>query len=417
MSEIRNAHGIIDIIKSIASNHESGRLEISSSGTRGALLFNDGKLVDARLGSLKGFQAINAAVALRDVQLSFVHSAFTPHSGSIAPSERVVLSHFFGIEAAEMDQSHSNEPEVDWTMTPEQVVPLAAIDVMQQDDLQDTPTIEARPVVAPVWEEPPAEAADIIGETNGPSEQQLPVNDNLITHAPRFPLQRARVALYLVLILAFTAAIAVALLSKLKQAPQVASAATSVESKSEQPVPESSIAEAKQEPVSHSKPPVKQVTSKSPSVSQQQSKPVRSSSPLPAVSAEPRDKFEQRDVNAHNLAGEWKVINTVEKTAYKPYDTMEVGFRLRIKQTGKDFTATGEKFSENGRNLPAKSRTPIKVSGSIDGDKIVATFIEDGLMRRSNGRFVWRLQSGGLTGTFVSTAANSSGKSAATKQP
>jgi hypothetical protein len=97
---------------------------------------------------------------------------------------------------------------------------------------------------------------------------------------------------------------------------------------------------------------------------------------------------------------------------------MEVGFRLRIKQTGKDFTATGVKFSENGRNLPQNSRTPIQVTGSIDGDKIVATFVEDGLMRRTNGRFVWKLQNGGgLTGTFASTAANSRGKSAATKQP
>lgn len=416
MPEIKNAHEILDLIKRIASNRESGRLEISASGTHGALLFNDGKLVDARLGSLKGFQAVNAAVSLRDVQFSFVHSAFTPPSGSIAPNERVVLSHFFGIEAAEMEEPHSDlEPEVDWAMTPEQVVPLAEVDEVQQEDLQDTPTVEARPVVASVREEAPAEAMEIAG----PPERQLPVNDNLITHAHKF--QRARVALYLTLILALTAAIAVALLSKLNKRPQVASAATSVESKS-QPVPESSIAQVKEEPASHLEHRVKQRTSKSPSVSQQpvsqqQSTPARSGSLSTAVSAKPREKSEQRDVNAHNLAGEWKVINTVEKTAYKPYDAMEVGFRLRIKQTGKDFTATGEKFSENGRNLPAKSRTPIQLTGSIDGDEIVATFVEDGLMRRSNGRFVWRLQSGGLTGTFVSTAANSSGKSAATKQP
>ncbi len=74
-------------------------------------------------------------------------------------------------------------------------------------------------------------------------------------------------------------------------------------------------------------------------------------------------------MNAHDLAGEWKVINTVHKTGYKSFDKMQVGFRLRIKQTGKDFTATGEKFFENGRNLPQNSRTPIRVVGSIDGDR------------------------------------------------
>lgn len=406
MSEITNAHGILDIIKSIASNRESGRLEISSFGTNGTLLFTDGKLVDAQLGSLKGFQAVNAAVSLRDVQFSFVHATYPPHSGAIGPNERVVLSRFFGIEAAEMDRSHTDpNREVDWNMMPEQVVPLAEVEDMPQDDLQDTPTIEARPVVAPVLEEVPA------------ATSEATVVSRKITNAHAFSFQRARVALYLVLILALTAAVAVALISKLNARRQVASAATSVEAKS-QPVPESAIAEVKaEEPVAHPQQQVKQVTSKSSSVSQQQSAPVKNSSSSTAVTAERRDESEPSDVNAHDLAGEWKVINTVQKTAYKSYGNLKVGFRLRIKQTGKDFTATGEKFFENGRNLPPNSRTPIQVTGSIDGDKVVATFIEDGLMRRTNGRFVWKLDGAGLTGTFASTAANSSGKSAATKQP
>jgi hypothetical protein len=184
-------------------------------------------------------------------------------------------------------------------------------------------------------------------------------------------------------------------------------------------VAEPSIAEVKQEPVAPAKKQVEHVASKSPSVSQQQNTPAKNSSSSSTVaSVAPRNATKPRDVNTRDLAGEWKVINTVEKTGYKSYDRMQVGFRLKIRQTGKDFSGTGEKFSENGRNLPQNSRTPIRVTGSIDGDKIVATFIEDGLMRRTNGRFVWKLQSdgAGLNGTFVSTAANSSGKSAATKQ-
>jgi hypothetical protein len=120
-----------------------------------------------------------------------------------------------------------------------------------------------------------------------------------------------------------------------------------------------------------------------------------------------------------DLSGEWKVINTVQKTAYKSFGNMEISFRLRIEKTGKDFTASGEKVSENGRNLPAASRTPIRVNGSIQGAEVVATFVEDGTTRRTNGRFIWKLQgeNGPLSGTFVSAAANSSGKSAATRQP
>jgi hypothetical protein len=97
---------------------------------------------------------------------------------------------------------------------------------------------------------------------------------------------------------------------------------------------------------------------------------------------------------------------------------MNIGFELTINQSGKSFIGQGRKVSENGRSLPATSRTPIEVKGSIDGDRVDATFSEAGALRKTNGRFVWRIDqaSGGLNGTFVSTAAGSSGKSAAKRE-
>jgi hypothetical protein len=57
------------------------------------------------------------------------------------------------------------------------------------------------------------------------------------------------------------------------------------------------------------------------------------------------------------------------------------------------------------------------VKGSIDGDKVEATFLEEGALRKTNGHFVWRIDKAGrLTGTFVTTAARSSGKSTARKE-
>jgi hypothetical protein len=93
-------------------------------------------------------------------------------------------------------------------------------------------------------------------------------------------------------------------------------------------------------------------------------------------------------------------------------------FQLAINQTGRNFTAKGEKVSENGRSLPASDRTPIHVTGSINGDRVEATFFEEGTLRKTNGRFVWRTEKpgSGLAGTFVSSAARTSGKSAATKE-
>jgi hypothetical protein len=139
--------------------------------------------------------------------------------------------------------------------------------------------------------------------------------------------------------------------------------------------------------------------------------------------AAPADIPQQPTTNATtsgvaDLTGNWTVVNTVEQTSYQAYKNMRVGFNVSINQSGRDFTGRGEKISENGRSLPAAGRTPIEVKGTIDGDKVEATFSESGAVRKTNGRFVWRIDesNGGLTGTFVSTAARTSGKSAAKKE-
>ena len=330
MSEMRSVSGILEVIKSITSNQESGRLEIVSSGARGTLLFTEGKLVDARLGSLSGFPAVNAAIALRDVEVSFDHVTPASHLSSITPSERVVLKRFFGIEAAKMGEPAATAaPEIDWNPAPEPVVPL---------------------------------------------------NQAATIPLAFFSLPRLAVCLVLLFGLAVGA---VALRSRFKTTQSAVPVATVVES---QPSP---------------------VTEPQP---QPEAKP---------VAAEPEKHVAKvQNASVQDLTGEWHVINTVQNTAYKSFDNMKVGFRLKINQQGKEFTGKGEKFSENGQTLPAANRTPIQVTGSIDGDKVVATFVEDGRMRKTNGRFVWKLQNGDhLAGTFVSTAANTSGRSAVTKQP
>jgi hypothetical protein len=344
MSEMKNVSGILAVINSITANRESGRLEIDASGTPGTFLFNDGKLVHASLGSLKGFPAVNAAVALRDAQFIFDHVAPASHVSTISPSERVVLKRFFGIEAADMEEP-KDTIEPDWNPAPEPVVPLA--------EVEETPTVEVA----------------------------APVRSRSFAFFSK-PVIAASLALLLALAVG-----AIALRSRMKARQEVASVATVVQPESVQP--ESSS-------VPEPQPEVKPEAVRSVAVSQ------------------PRE----REAKVQDLTGDWRIINTVQKTAYKSYGNMQVGFRLRIKQQGKQFTAKGEKFSENGQTLPAASRTPIEVTGSIEGDKVIATFVEDGRMRRTNGRFVWRVQNGGdgLAGTFVSTAANSSGRSAVTKQ-
>src|SRR5215204_3005257 len=103
-------HGILDYIGALSANGESGRLRIVAGATDGALLFNRGKLVDARVGHLTGFPAINAIAAMPDASFSFDPSVVPPAFSSITRSERVVLKQFFGIEA--VDAREHYEPVV-----------------------------------------------------------------------------------------------------------------------------------------------------------------------------------------------------------------------------------------------------------------------------------------------------------------
>lgn len=145
--------------------------------------------------------------------------------------------------------------------------------------------------------------------------------------------------------------------------------------------------------------------------------PVTNESSSPSVPQGTR-RVDPESVATHNLAGTWNVVNTVEKTSYQSFVNLRVGYRLIVIQKGANFTAEGEKVLENGRTLPTGGRTAIHLTGAVEGETISASFVEEGARRKTNGKFLWRLEPEGnqMKGTFVSTAANSSGTSVATKE-
>jgi hypothetical protein len=327
VNNILREEGILELIRTIMSSSESGRLQISAGSTEGAFFFKQGKLVDARVGDLTGFQAVNAATSMRDASFSFDPAVAPPLTSSITPNERIVLKQFFGIESIEPRELRSDEQDE---------VTLVGSNV---------PTAQ---VVVPVAQVPVAELPFPVAYT---PPERLSYRTGLL------------VAVLLVLVALGSFAIVYKFRER-SVPPQ--SAAVTVESP---PVPE----------------PIKQEDQ---------------------IASAPQD-----------LSGKWNLVNTVQKTSYRSFQNLEIGFDLAIDQHGNGFTGKGVKVSENGRSLPANSRTPIQVKGLIDGDRIEATFFEEGAVRKTNGRFVWRIDraSGRLTGTFVTTAARTSGKSAARK--
>lgn len=141
-------------------------------------------------------------------------------------------------------------------------------------------------------------------------------------------------------------------------------------------------------------------------------------SPEPEQDKSDPPKVEPTPAKATDLSGEWNMVNTIERTSYPAYTNLRVGYHLVITQTGTEFTADGEKVSESGRPMADYERTPIHVTGQVDQSGASATFVEEGLRRRTSGRFEWTLTTDGnqLRGTFVSTAAKSSGSSVATRE-
>ena len=333
--------GILHVIKILAANGANGRLDITAGTTEGAVFFKDGQLVDARVGHLTGFPAVNAIASISDARFNFDPSVAPPLVSSISPSERVVLKQFFGI-----DTFDANAAQDEVVYSDEEV------------------TMETRGI--PVEEIP------------------TPIPTPIPEVVPSRSLYRGALILGLLFIVIAVAAVALRNMYRERALPESV-ATTEQAATTEQPV-------TAEQPTP-------------PSVTED----VKTDSPASVAADQP--------VAAQDLSGKWTVVNTVQKTSYRSYEALKIGFDLSISQNGKSFIGKGQKVSENGRSLPANSRTPIEVKGSINGNRVEATFLEHGAVRKTNGRFVWQIdKAGSLNGTFNSTAANTSGRSAAKRE-
>jgi TonB family protein len=102
MDQPLNNHGLLDVISAITSRQESGRLQITASGSRGAFFFQDGRLVVARMGPFSGFPAVNFAVSMGEVTTKFDSLIQPPAATLFALDERTLLKERFGIETLDL---------------------------------------------------------------------------------------------------------------------------------------------------------------------------------------------------------------------------------------------------------------------------------------------------------------------------
>jgi penicillin-binding protein 1A len=118
---------------------------------------------------------------------------------------------------------------------------------------------------------------------------------------------------------------------------------------------------------------------------------------------------------ATDLSGWWEMTNTIRSTSYEAYKGLRLTYRIQLEQDGDRISGRGQKWTENGRALSGSSRTPLTVSGKVDGRDVTLEFTERGRKRTTSGGFSWQLSADrtALRGTFWSTAAKTSGSSLA----
>ncbi len=116
----------------------------------------------------------------------------------------------------------------------------------------------------------------------------------------------------------------------------------------------------------------------------------------------------------YDLNGKWIITNTIQSTSYHPYQGLKLGYTVYLTQHDTEITGTGEKETENGKELPTGAHSHVSITGSISRKKITATFVEEGTERKTEGTFDWTyLSKNALDGRFTSTAADAEGPSVA----
>jgi hypothetical protein len=127
-----------------------------------------------------------------------------------------------------------------------------------------------------------------------------------------------------------------------------------------------------------------------------------------------------------NLTGEWKAMTVTEKTLYNPYKNLKLSYKFHLLQKGQEIIGSGEKIKETTADgitheyLPEK-RTFLDINGYyqrniFSADKVFLNIVEDGLVRQSRTTFILTIKKKNiLSGSFTSTAADSSGQITLTK--
>ena len=112
-----------------------------------------------------------------------------------------------------------------------------------------------------------------------------------------------------------------------------------------------------------------------------------------------------------DMTGSWEIEFEVVSTAYRPFMGLRYTYKTHLLQNGKDIEGSGEKWWENGVEVPAPLHTAIKLKGASTRERVVLTYELKGAKRDSIGSMTLEKTQdlGVLKGTFDGTAAEAKG--------
>lgn len=123
----------------------------------------------------------------------------------------------------------------------------------------------------------------------------------------------------------------------------------------------------------------------------------------------------------NNLTGEWETAIQIDKTSYNPFKNLKIEYKLHLLQKEYELVGSGEKINET---KPSGVKTIYlrknRITNTIDGyyerkylgkSTVYLNLNEKGRTRDTRATFILTFKDKNtLEGTFISTAADASGK-------
>ena len=110
-------------------------------------------------------------------------------------------------------------------------------------------------------------------------------------------------------------------------------------------------------------------------------------------------------------SGEWR-LDTLTETGDSSFQGVTLHYEMKLTQDGDLLAGVGTKVSENDKGIGPAAQTPVRMTGTIAGNRLMLNFVELGIIARdARGDWdCWLMKPGTrLRGRFSSSATPSSG--------